>query len=36
MSDIASIVSALDPILDWVQPIVLASLFLRFIRSLFD
>ena len=33
---ISSVVSALDPILDFVAPIAMASIFLYFIRSFFD
>lgn len=36
MSSIASVVSALEPILSWVAPIAMASIFLYFIRSFFD
>lgn len=35
-STLQSIVSALDPVMDWVQPIAMASIFLYFIRSFFD
>lgn len=33
---ISSVVNALEPVLDFVQPIALASIFLYFIRSFFD
>lgn len=33
---ISSIVQALDPIMDFVTPIAMASIFLYFIRSFFD
>lgn len=35
-STLSSIVTALDPIMDWVAPIAMASIFLYFIRSFFD
>lgn len=36
VSMIASVVAALQPILNWVAPISMASIFLSFIRSFFD
>lgn len=33
---ISNVVAALDPILDFVAPIAMASIFLYFIRSFFD
>lgn len=33
---ITSVVQALDPIMDFVAPIAMASIFLYFIRSFFD
>jgi len=36
VSLITSVVSALQPILNWVAPISMASIFLNFIRSFFD
>ena len=36
VSNIASVVSALSPILTRVEPIAKASIFLYFIRSFFD
>jgi len=36
VSTLSSIVTALDPIMDWVSPIAMASIFLYFIRSFFD
>lgn len=36
VSTLSSIVDALDPIMDWVAPIAMASSFLYFIRSFFD
>lgn len=35
-STLGAIVNALDPIMDWVAPIAMASIFLYFIRSFFD
>lgn len=36
VSSITTVVSALQPILDFVAPIAMASIFLYFIRSFFD
>lgn len=36
VSAIQTVVSALQPVLNFVQPIALASIFLYFIRSFFD
>lgn len=36
VSNIQSVVSALQPILNFVAPIAMASIFLYFIRSFFD
>ena len=36
LSAITSVVNALDPILDFVAPLAMASIFLYFIRSFFD
>ena len=33
---LSAIVDALDPVMDWVAPIAMASIFLYFIRSFFD
>lgn len=33
---ITNVVSALEPILTWVAPLAMASIFLYFIRSFFD
>ena len=36
LSWVTSVVNALQPILNFVQPIAIASIFLYFIRSFFD
>lgn len=36
ISNIQLVVQALEPILTWVAPIAMASIFLYFIRSFFD
>ena len=36
LSWISAVVTALDPVMDFVQPIAIASIFLYFIRSFFD
>ena len=36
VSNITTVVNALQPILTWVAPIAMASIFLYFIRSFFD
>lgn len=36
LSGVQSVVTALQPILTFVQPIAIASIFLYFIRSFFD
>lgn len=36
VSNIETVVEALSPILTWVAPIAMASIFLYFIRSFFD
>lgn len=36
LSWVSSVVTALQPILNFVQPIAIASIFLYFIRSFFD
>lgn len=36
VSNISVVVEALEPILTWVAPIAMASIFLYFIRSFFD
>lgn len=36
LTNITAVVNALNPILSWVAPIAMASIFLYFIRSFFD
>ena len=36
LSWVSSVVTALQPVLNFVQPIAIASIFLYFIRSFFD